>query len=552
MQFGAATPRRLIDLNVIPREFRRRQFPVLTTGLAFVLVGSLLLLYGLFYLKSYADLEITAFRSRIASAQEAVQAASADEEAAKQAAQRYAGQRADYRVLAERQVRWSSILEAVSSPPAGVTVREISQAGYTVSILGSAPEFAQASAFLEALRATNLFSNSSIELIDSSLLTGTATPRASYGTPTATRPAGAVVPYLTPTAGYPMQLTPTPSRTPTPTYTPNAAATSTARVVQTATARAAETATARARPTATKTWTPTRVPTATRTPTRTPTATATPVSMVLHLAASDASEVGGTTSVSGNGPDKAVDGDRTTGWAPFPNVATATPGATQGRWLRIDLRNSASYTPSSDSIYSIKVVPYRLPLPGKSLPASSTGWYFAYAYAWDPASGWTMLPNLCDHSGVNWAQSQPDTCWSASAHGGQPLKKVAVIDIGIPDTGPDDSLWYQGIAEVIIEVTYHPGSAAASGPVGLGGADALGTATVTARPPAFGTPTPTRAVYPLVGTPAPTIPVVAIPTPRLTPFVSQIPTPGPIPPPAGQTSAQFLILLEVKPGEGYQ
>ena len=81
-------------------------------------------------------------------------------------------------------------------------------------------------------------------------------------------------------------------------------------------------------------------------------------------------------------------------------------------------------------------------------------------YAFDTAGNRTQL---CDQPSVNWAQAQPDTCWTPTKNGNKPLKNIAAIDIGIPSSNTTDSIWYQGIGEAILEVTYHPGSAVGDG-----------------------------------------------------------------------------------------
>lgn len=245
MQFGALQPRRrpqVVDLNLIPIELRRRPFPVLTTGLGLALLGSVLLLYAIFYLRTYADWEVAQLRARVAQAQDVVRQATSGEATANVERQRLQAMRDDYQVIAERQVSWSSVLGAIGDTPPGIAVGAISQSGYTVTVHGTAPDYAAAVEYLDRLRTTDLFLNMSIELA------GQASPQPSTS------------PTTTPT---PPPRTPTPPRvaTPVPAVAPSPAAT----------------ANATRQPTATAAPTSTPLPTNTPLPTETPTPAPTPM-----------------------------------------------------------------------------------------------------------------------------------------------------------------------------------------------------------------------------------------------------------------------------------
>src|SRR5450759_4282075 len=105
MQFGAAEPRQrlqsrqrpqLLALDLIPQEYRRRAFPYLTTGLTLVVIGCVLLLYGIFYLRTYTGWEVNRLTARVAQAQDVLRVASAGEATANQDRQRTETMRADY------------------------------------------------------------------------------------------------------------------------------------------------------------------------------------------------------------------------------------------------------------------------------------------------------------------------------------------------------------------------------------------------------------------------------------------------------------------------
>ena len=168
MQFGAPAPRQrpqLINLNLIPPEFRRRVLPWLSIGIGLVLAGGFLLLYGSLYAKTYGDWEVAKLQTRVAQGQEAVRTASADETIANRERQRAMAVQADYRTLTERQILWSEVLSSVFSAPGGVEIDGVTQAGYTLTVTGSAPDYDTAVAYLTALRATNYFLDLSIQIV---------------------------------------------------------------------------------------------------------------------------------------------------------------------------------------------------------------------------------------------------------------------------------------------------------------------------------------------------------------------------------------------------
>src|SRR5579884_1220776 len=106
MLLGASPPvtrsrPRVIDLNLIPAEYRRPPFPLLTAGLTLLLVGGLVVLYAAFYAKSYSDLEVAQLSTRVSQARTIVQEVNGDPSAVAQR-EKLRAMRDDYQVLAER------------------------------------------------------------------------------------------------------------------------------------------------------------------------------------------------------------------------------------------------------------------------------------------------------------------------------------------------------------------------------------------------------------------------------------------------------------------
>jgi Tfp pilus assembly protein PilN len=168
MRFSVTSPARqpgsqLIDLNLVPREYRPKPFPILTAGLGLLVVGSLVLLYALLYAKTYSDLELTQLDRRLAQAQVVVQSATGDPAALAQKAQLTA-MRDDYRVLAQRQINWGDVLQTVGDVPPSILLKAINQAGFGVSVTGSAADQTAAAAYLDKLRSSGLFVNASIQV----------------------------------------------------------------------------------------------------------------------------------------------------------------------------------------------------------------------------------------------------------------------------------------------------------------------------------------------------------------------------------------------------
>jgi Tfp pilus assembly protein PilN len=168
MRFSVTSPARqpgsqLIDLNLVPLEYRPKPFPILTAGLGLLVVGSLVLLYALLYAKTYSDLELTQLNRRLAQAQVVVQSATGDPAALAQKEQLKA-MRDDYRVLAQRQINWGDVLQTVGDVPPSILLKSINQAGFGVSVTGSAADQSTAAAYLDKLRSSGLFVNASIQV----------------------------------------------------------------------------------------------------------------------------------------------------------------------------------------------------------------------------------------------------------------------------------------------------------------------------------------------------------------------------------------------------
>lgn len=247
MLLGASSPAtrprpRLVDLNLVPPEFRRRPFPLLTTGLSLLTLGSVLLLYVIFYAKTYSDLEAARLSTRVSQARAVVQTATGDP-ASLAERQELRAMRDDYQVLAERQIHWGDVYQTIGDVPPGVILRSASQAGFGVTVTGSAINAAAAARYVDQLRNSGLFVNASIQMRPASGPVVFATPTMAPtppGPPTgATPPRAPLVgpptpvrapptPYPTPRSGSSFgpstpSATPTITRTRTPTATPTPA-----------------------------------------------------------------------------------------------------------------------------------------------------------------------------------------------------------------------------------------------------------------------------------------------------------------------------------------
>ena len=254
MQIGAASPRRrpqLVNLNLIPLEFRPRRFPYLTVGLALALAGAVLLLYGLAYLGGRAELEVARLQKGVAQAREVVNAAKGDATNANLERQRILAIQDDYRVLTERQISWSLVLDAIAGVPAGVRLDSVEQSGYGLAVRGSAPSYQVAIEYLDRLRESGLFHNMALEVTGEVPADGegvaTPTEPASTDERASTPPNAGLAP-ATPTRQW--DVTPRPAET-RPSATPASRA-------------------ATAPPTSTPTATDTATPAPTRTPIPTP------------------------------------------------------------------------------------------------------------------------------------------------------------------------------------------------------------------------------------------------------------------------------------------
>jgi len=167
VQVGTSTPRRrpqLVDLNLVPVEFRPRRFPFLTVGLALAILGATLLLFALAYLSGNAHLEVARLTKQVEQAQGVVNAAKGDAASANRERQRVLAMQDDYHLLADRQVAWSRVLGAIMEAPAGVSVDSIEQSGFAVTVRGSAPSYGVATEYLAQLRASGLFDDIALEV----------------------------------------------------------------------------------------------------------------------------------------------------------------------------------------------------------------------------------------------------------------------------------------------------------------------------------------------------------------------------------------------------
>src|SRR5436305_5001138 len=98
---------RLPNLNLLPAELLPVPLPWLTAGLVLLGLGLVMLLYALFYMRSYTDLEIAAYRARAADAQQTAQQLGILVEGSQALAP---GVLDDWAGLKARQVDWGSVL----------------------------------------------------------------------------------------------------------------------------------------------------------------------------------------------------------------------------------------------------------------------------------------------------------------------------------------------------------------------------------------------------------------------------------------------------------
>jgi hypothetical protein len=256
MFFGATSPARnsrpqIVDLNLVPPEYRPRPFPIVSAGLGLLLAGCALLLYATFYAKTYTDLEINRLTSRVSQAETVVKSATGDPAALARQDQLRA-MRNDYDVLAQREINWGDVFQTIGDTPPGVAVKSVGQSGFGVTVTGSASNAATAALYLDKLRASNLFVDAALQVSPSTAVanespTVTAQPTQPVATlaapaPAAVAPAPPVQPPLAPRPTSPANqplaapapafsptktATPTITRTPTITQTPTPSPTST-------------------------------------------------------------------------------------------------------------------------------------------------------------------------------------------------------------------------------------------------------------------------------------------------------------------------------------
>src|SRR5688500_6571920 len=162
MEFGwsesGTAPRlrsRLPNLNLLPAELLPAPLPWLTAGLALFALGLLMLLYALFYMKAYTDLELGALRDRLSNAQQVATGLGLPADGPNPALP--PGTLEDWAELRARQVDCASVFHHVATGPTGAQVSGVSQAGYTVSIAGEAATPNDANQFLQKLRDSGLF-----------------------------------------------------------------------------------------------------------------------------------------------------------------------------------------------------------------------------------------------------------------------------------------------------------------------------------------------------------------------------------------------------------
>src|ERR687888_592474 len=121
MEYGWAesAPRlrsRLPNLNLLPAELLPTPLPWLTAGLALFALGLVMLVYALFYMRSYTDLELQALRERLGQDQEVARQLGLPAEALAPGAPALpAGTLEDWAELRARQVDWAAVFATIAS-----------------------------------------------------------------------------------------------------------------------------------------------------------------------------------------------------------------------------------------------------------------------------------------------------------------------------------------------------------------------------------------------------------------------------------------------------
>src|SRR4051794_21888813 len=122
MEFGWAehAPRvrsRLPNLNLLPAELLPVPLPWLTAGLVLLATGLVMLLYALFYMRSYTDLEIAAYRERYAAKEQTARQLGLPIDALGPNGQPALppGTLEDWAELKSRQINWPALFTAIAS-----------------------------------------------------------------------------------------------------------------------------------------------------------------------------------------------------------------------------------------------------------------------------------------------------------------------------------------------------------------------------------------------------------------------------------------------------
>ncbi|HZR00121.1 MAG TPA: hypothetical protein VFC93_15040 [Chloroflexota bacterium] len=211
---------RLPNLNLLPAELLPAPLPWLTAGLVLLGLGMVMLLYALFYMRSYTDLEIAAYRGRLAASQDAARQLGIPIDAVGPDGQLALppGLLEDWAELKAREINWPALLGAIAGAAARVNVSGVTQTGYTLSIAGDAASSADANDFLQKLRDSGLFAS-----LDMSIAGEEAQPTAATTpAPQATAPAAPTV-GAPPAVATPLPTIPPPPPTPPGGFPPTAA-----------------------------------------------------------------------------------------------------------------------------------------------------------------------------------------------------------------------------------------------------------------------------------------------------------------------------------------
>lgn len=198
---------RLPNLNLLPAELLPAPLPWLTAGLLLLAVGLLSMLWSLFYMRSYTDLEVAALQGRLDQAQGVARELGLPIQQIGPNGELIlpSGTLEDWAEVRARQVDWSAVFNAVANGAGpNVQVTGLGQTGYTVSVAGEASSLADANAFLQRLRESGLFAELSMNVANQPDAVASPQPGSTpVGQPTAAPGQVVPPPFAKPDGGVP-------------------------------------------------------------------------------------------------------------------------------------------------------------------------------------------------------------------------------------------------------------------------------------------------------------------------------------------------------------